>query len=301
MSRLFLVVLAGLLAAACGTSRAVATPPPAPTASAAAPTPALTPFLWQVEKDGKRSHVLGTLRVGIDADKELPAWVWSRLDASRRFAADLDVAAAADQSMPARGNGGTLQEEVGPTYWARLEAALGPQAAAAMNGLPAGVVAMIVQASALPPVPSMDAALAARARARRLDLTFFESASQQLALAASFTEHQSLTRVLDDVESAQARYRAMVATYRSGDERRMAGLNRDKALLNLGHLDDAEVDALLDRVLDQRNAAWLPSIERLIAAGDAFIAVGIGHAVDDNGVIDLLTERGYRVTRVTGP
>jgi uncharacterized protein YbaP (TraB family) len=48
-----------------------------------------------------------------------------------------------------------------------------------------------------------------------------------------------------------------------------------------------------------RNADWIPKLEKILAQGDVFIAVGADHLSGPKGVVALLQKRGYKLTRVT--
>ncbi len=60
----------------------------------------------------------------------------------------------------------------------------------------------------------------------------------------------------------------------------------------------AENTEFADELLNKRNKAWIPKIEKAIKAKPSFIAVGGGHLGGDNGVIQLLKTRGYTVQAV---
>ena len=49
-------------------------------------------------------------------------------------------------------------------------------------------------------------------------------------------------------------------------------------------------------LLQQRNVAWMPKLERQIKQGPTVIAVGAAHLYGGSGLIVLLRERGYKVT-----
>lgn len=51
-------------------------------------------------------------------------------------------------------------------------------------------------------------------------------------------------------------------------------------------------------LLDKRNQRWIPAIETMIAEKRTFIAVGAGHLPGENGVIQLLQNKGYTLTPV---
>jgi uncharacterized protein YbaP (TraB family) len=55
---------------------------------------------------------------------------------------------------------------------------------------------------------------------------------------------------------------------------------------------------LYQRLLIDRNIAWIPQIEAALAGSDdALIAVGAGHLPGEQGVLALLEAEGHTVTR----
>lgn len=60
------------------------------------------------------------------------------------------------------------------------------------------------------------------------------------------------------------------------------------------------IAAVLERLLDRRNAAWIGQIkQRLDVPGTTLVAAGAGHFHGTNSVIDLLTRQGIKVERVS--
>lgn len=51
-------------------------------------------------------------------------------------------------------------------------------------------------------------------------------------------------------------------------------------------------------IVDKRNENWLDNIESLINQDNAFIAVGMGHLGGENGLLNLLEKKGYRLERI---
>src|SRR6201995_1319495 len=137
------------------------TPATAPTASApVARDPLPRPLLWSVEKDGHTTYFFGTMHRGIDAASRLPAIVWSKLDAARAFAmeADLDDPAAAEAIRPTTRS---LRDTLGDDYWTKLEGAIGPGVAHAVEHLPPLVSASALSMRGLPEAEAMDRGLSA--------------------------------------------------------------------------------------------------------------------------------------------
>jgi uncharacterized protein YbaP (TraB family) len=53
-----------------------------------------------------------------------------------------------------------------------------------------------------------------------------------------------------------------------------------------------------DRMLRDRNRAWMPTILREFAKGDAFVAVGAMHLGGPHGLMPMLSRKGYVVTPI---
>src|ERR1700752_1369292 len=56
--------------------------------------PLQKPLLWQIEKDGKTSYLLGTMHMGIDPTTRLPDLVWKKLEEKPIFAMETDLSSA---------------------------------------------------------------------------------------------------------------------------------------------------------------------------------------------------------------
>jgi len=61
----------------------------------------------------------------------------------------------------------------------------------------------------------------------------------------------------------------------------------------------AELDKIDEEMVFSRNADWIPKLEKILASGDVFIAVGADHLTGPRGVVALLEQRGYKLTRIT--
>ena len=56
---------------------------------------------------------------------------------------------------------------------------------------------------------------------------------------------------------------------------------------------------MYDAFLHQRVKTWMKPIETMLAdANDEFVAVGMGHMVDPDGLVQRLRQRGYTVRRI---
>ena len=57
-------------------------------------------------------------------------------------------------------------------------------------------------------------------------------------------------------------------------------------------------DEVMAELVGGRNRAWLGRLEPALARGGAFVAVGALHLPGADGLVQLLRDRGWTVTRV---
>jgi len=315
-ARLSVTILAAALAAsACKSERHAgpATPPTpaagdasvaiAPPTTAPAPAPGgviAKPFLWKAEKKGKAAFLFGTVHLGIDAESALPPWVWLRFDQAKSFAMETDINDPSLMTAVMRTDGKTLDKELGAEYWEKLEAVLGKILADNVKGFKASAAATLVAVQGLPMTLPMDLVLKQKAERGGKQIVYLEEAQKQQALLDKWMDVRMLRFLLDDIENQKKRNKDLVAAYRAGDEKAVVDLG-DESVLEEAGLSRAERDQSMKEMLYDRNAAWVPAIEKMIADGGGFIAVGAMHLVGDRSVLKLLEDKGYEISRVTGP
>ena len=288
---------------ASGTGSAPA-PAPADAASAVvAPTPTpgspiTQPFFYQVEKDGKVSWLLGTWHLGIDAQKQLPKVVWDKLGTAKVFAMEADPTDPAALSAFKRNDGKTLEAELGPEYWAKLETLLDPGDEPNVQIMKISAAIMFLQFKSLPQTPAMDLALATKARDAKAKIVFLEPIATQLALIDKWLDARMMHGLLDDPATGKREIQEALVAYVAGDDAELANRLVDRESMKKAGFNDAEIEAATKELIYDRNAAWIPTLDGLFAKGDAFVAVGAGHLVGPKSVVELLTTKGYKVTRV---
>jgi uncharacterized protein YbaP (TraB family) len=284
------------------------TPPPAPAvAPAPAPAPvawgrdgdlAVGPPLWQVEgRNGTPLFLFGTMHTELTAS--VPPEVWERLRASRTLAFEADVAALGVQAVMAKAllpPGESLDTLLGAEAWARLRDYLKSTVpeAALVRLRPWFVVTLVVlKASGLKPGDDpMDLGLMKAGRDAGKTLLFLETADEQIDLLARTFDARVVAALATNLDAVPELLQQMTTAYRTGDLRGIEAILADKEY-RLGLGEDA---ARL--LLGARNERWLPFVEKLVAEGGGFVAVGVGHLPGTDGLVALLRARGYQVTRV---
>ena len=323
-----LIALVGLAACkqSAPTSEPSKTPTPLPTETArAAPAPAVAhpgsaapapaadpwvtaptkkdplphPLLWSIEKDGKTTYALGTIHLGVDAESRLPPIVWDKLDAAKAFAMETDLSDPALTKI-LECNACSLRRDLGDAYWKKLEGVLTPPVAAKLDPMKPMVAATMMSMRGLPPTGQMDTLLLARAQNAKKQIVFLETASAEAAVLEKWMDVKALKAMLDDVDGGEKHTREMLDAYLAGDEKVMIKLSDDEKADSLKHgYTAAEFDQSMADMLYDRNASWIPAIEKMHAAGGGFIAVGAMHLVGPKSVLERLAKKGYKVSRVT--
>jgi uncharacterized protein YbaP (TraB family) len=250
------------------------------------PLPREAPFLWRVARgDGPPVWLYGTLHNAGAAD--VPAAAWAALTAAPRYASELGDAELDPDELRAlarllRGKG--LDALLPADDWWDLEGELRGRIKPddLRRARPWYAMSLLTAKLAPGPSPTMDEALTRRARALRHPIDALETWRAQLTTVADAVTITDLQDALRARATMRCDLDAMKQSYVAGVAARMARhLNVDGA----------------GRLLHDRNAAWLPAIERYLAADGAFVAVGLSHLLGDDGLPAQLAAHGYTVAR----
>lgn len=296
----FALLLAGLLLAlpvvGSAPKRATSTPP--------------VPLLWKVSDADNSLYLLGSFHLLAKADYPLSADIDQAFDDAESLVfevapEDLDDPGvtgrmlALASSDPASSLARAVPADLAPALDARLAAAgLPPERMAGFEPwfVDTMLVTMLGQRSGYAPEDGLDRVLMARAKAAGKPASGLETVDQQLAtLDGTPLPEQiaSLREFVKEGDGAAARLDELHAAWRGGDVPTLERLTRE---------DMRELTpATYQRLNVDRNRAWLPTLERMLAQGrghDVLVVVGALHLLGDDGVVALLRARGYRVERI---
>jgi uncharacterized protein YbaP (TraB family) len=309
-----LAVIASLTACKKDADAPAKQPPPSATidakvAPAAAPDAASKPastdaaptadgpvkaFFYEVTKDGKTSHLLGTMHIGVDPTR-LPPAVYASLDKSKAFAMETNLMDPSLIGDIMRQDGKTLEDDLGPDYWKKLQDAIGANMADNLKNMKPSAAASVLELRGLPMTQPMDLVLLQRAQKNGAKIVYLEEARLQEKILDKWLDVQGLKEMLDDIASGQDKNQEMLDAYVQGNEDVVSKLTADKSSWKRS---PAEFDAMMKDLLYDRNASWIPELEKMFTDGDAFVAVGAAHLIGDRSVTDLLKKDGFTITRV---
>ncbi len=261
--------------------------------------PLQKPLLWQVEKDGKTSYLLGTMHMGVDPTTRLPDVVWKKLEEKPIFAMETDLSSAGQLDVT-RKDGKTLKDELGADYWKKLEDALGADEAAQLMRMKPMIPATLLSMRGLPRTSPMDGVLHGRALTQKKQVVFLEPVEAQTTVLEKWMNARALEDMLDDLPGNEQRAKDMLAAYIAGDETKIQAIQDSERTEWIAKgRPTSEFDEQMDDLLFKRNASWIEPIEKMHAEGGGFIAVGAAHLIGPKSVLELLEKKAFKITRVT--
>ena len=267
--------------------------------------------LYRVQHDGKTAYLYGTIHVGKHGALPLPPEVAQALTTARALVLELDIRqnepfqlALARHGSYAYGD--TIQRHLSPQALRLLVQALsraGYALASVEHYKPWLLANMLVsleldrngfQRNGAVEYVLLDAASKQDKAVREL-----ESAEYQLALFDTMDEHQQEQYMLEnladlaDGESLK-KSQTLIDAWDSADHQRITAAWRE---LTTGDTISA---AFMQRtLLGKRNPEMASTIEHIMQQDQvAFVGVGLLHLVGDNGLPQLLRQRGYQVEQL---
>ena len=297
----FALLLAGLLLALPVVGSA-----PKPAQASTPPVP----LLWKVSDADSSLYLLGSFHLLAKSDYPLSPDVDRAFDDAEALVfevapddlEDPGVAAkmfALASSDPAATLAKAVPPDLAPALHARLaRMGLSPERMAAFEPwfVDTMLVTLLGQRAGYAPEDGLDRVLMARAKVAGKPTSGLETVDEQLATldGTPLTEQiASLRDFVEEGDDAPAKLDALHAAWRSADLPTLERMTRE---------DMRELTpATYQRLNVDRNRAWVPQFERMLAQGrghDVLAVVGALHLLGDDGVVALLRARGYRVERI---
>jgi uncharacterized protein YbaP (TraB family) len=265
-------------------------------------------FLWRISKDGRTSHLFGTLHLGrLDWATPGPR-LREALASAQVMALELDITDPATlQQMQAGAAARADEPALPPALQQRLAeevaAACLPPKALQSQALPLRAITLLMLAArweGLDGAYAQEAVLAGYARARGMPIVALESVQTQLDVllpAAASERLRMLDQALAQLRSGAARRsaRAMGQVWAESRLEDLAAYERWCECIN-----DDDDRQTLRRINDERNPGLAAAIDRLHGQGKpVFAGVGALHMTGPQALPVLLAQRGFRVERVS--
>jgi uncharacterized protein len=274
------LVVALLVASACGSAKPVCKP--------SEPLARDGAFLWRAQKGDAVLWLYGTIHdAGIDA---VPASALHAFDGATRLVTELGDAEGDPEVFRERARmpwGKPGIDQLLPTSdWYDLRDALLGTIKEDDLKRARPWYAMTLLTRKLDPHhgPSMDTQFSDRAHDQSKPVEALETIDEQLAALDSVVDIAALQETIHARRDMGCDVARMRAAYDAGDS-----ITMEAVLV---------VPQTRDVILTGRNAKWLPKLQ---SYANAFVAVGLGHLLGDQGLPAMLQKAGYTVERIGQP
>ena len=274
--------------------------------AAALPAHADAP-VWQASKDGSTVFLGGTIHLLRARDYPLPQAFNTAYEASDRLFFEIDPGQMMDMAVQAR-----MMQQLTYQDERTLQSVLDAETYAALAtyaeraGLPMAMMqkfkpGMLLSTLSLVEFQrrgftpqGVDAYFSTRAMGDGKTRGELETIDQQIAMLANMGEgyeSEFVAYSLRDLETVGEALEDLLTAWRAGDRASL------EAKFIAPMLEEAP--ELYYRMLVERNNNWIPQIEAMFEQpGTEFVLVGAAHMVGEHGLLAMLSERGYEVSRV---
>jgi uncharacterized protein YbaP (TraB family) len=265
-------------------------------------------LLWRVQRDGGPvSYVFGTIHSTDARLRNLPAEVRQAFDGAGDVAFEFIGTPEGQQTLaqamqlPA---GQRLEDILGTALFQRTVAALSDLGVAPeklQSFKPWALSIFLI----LPPIelvrqsqgePAFDFWLQSEAQKFGKRLHSIESVEEQIELFDGLSAPEQTAMVTDllaDYATIEAHFNRMFRAYLKGNIAQIMAVSNDMSAVS----DVATAEKLTERLFGNRNRTMAQRMQPLLRKGGAFVAIGAAHLPGDGGVLALLQDQGYVVTR----
>jgi hypothetical protein len=257
------------------------------------------PYYWRVAKAGKVSYLLGTRHLGVPLTK-MPAKVTDQIKRSSLVVfetppGDEDVGAVARKAEK------PISELLGPQLWAKYKTLVGARTAKMVEHGSIAVALLTLMMMYEDKLSALDHEIQQLVQGAKIKTGGLESSAFQDKLLAELLDLKMLKATVmgtPDRKSLESESLKDLKEYCEGTDNDPGMDESARKVLKAGGYSDAEIKALDDKLLDERNQRWMPQLETLFAKGNVFVVVGADHLIGDRGVIKMLAAKGWQTTRV---
>jgi uncharacterized protein YbaP (TraB family) len=257
-------------------------------------------LLWKIEKKhAKTSYLFGTIHMISEGDFFISKHVEKAFRKSQALFMEIDISNEEEMMSIMQyanmSDGKTLMDLLSPSDYALLESTMreltGIEMASLNSFKPFVLESFLIQNMIEGPIESYEMTFAEMAKKDEIPILGLESVKEQMALFDELPYQEQakdlMTYVRGD-EDMKKLFVEMVEMYKA---------QNITALYNYMQSYFPN-EKWMQKLLFDRNAKWISTLEENMAEQRIFIAVGAGHLGGEKGVIALLRNAGYEVTAV---
>ena len=270
-------------------------------------TPPNKGFLWKISDNDSKVYLLGSVHFANADYYPMSQAIEQAFAASNTLVVELDASSLDPlktqqliQQMGSYQDGRTLQEELKPETYRKLEAYLARQSIPThlVNAQKPGMLIMTLTSMELMklgmlPQFGIDLHFLTRAKGKK-GIEELETLEQQLDLLLNMDNPDlAMQQTLEEFPHFPELSAQLFKAWQTGDTTIMQQLLIDEPLQKY-----PESKPYFDKMFTERNISMAKKVEGFLGNNKtAFVIVGAGHLIGQDGVIHLLKEKGFKVER----
>jgi uncharacterized protein YbaP (TraB family) len=260
-------------------------------------------LLWKIERgDAAPSYLFGTMHSEDPDVLRLPAEVQHAFDRSDGLTLEVVLDAASLLSMTTAfmlTDGSSLESHIGSRLYKRAVAAMAEQGMPEMviAGMKPWAVAVTLMTPPTRTGQVLDLVLYQRAIAAGKPVEGLETALEQMAVFDQLSKSDQVSLLedtLDNLDSIEQMLGELKEAYLARDLKRLVEISD----ASMRTSDPGLVERFNARLIVERNHRMADRLQSGLQSGRQFVAVGALHLPGDEGLLNLLDKRGYRITRL---
>lgn len=255
-------------------------------------------ILWKIEHPDleKASYLLGTVHLLCEDDFFLPNKVLERLNTIDQLVLEIDISdpEVIQATLEEMTNGKKISEELNEEQFAKLDTFVQKIIGAPLQdfdvyGLASLYIIISGKVFTCDEIIGMETELIKLANTQNIPVASLETVKEQMTgIKKGFPPLESYRLIFLFEESKEDFNKAVQFYKKENIEETIRQLMKDKYVSPNAR----------QHIVTNRNANWVAKMPEMMEAKSNLFAVGAGHLVGKDGVIQLLKEKGYKVTPV---
>lgn len=256
-------------------------------------------LLWAVTSPGgERSYVLGTIHSGEPSVLELKPPVEQAFSESKHYVMELIPDAAAMTNLQASmvyPSGEQLADALPEKLYRQVVAAMAERGMpeASTSRMRPWVLLMILNMPVNTTGQILDNQLYQRALAEGKPISGLETPEEQLDVLSNWPQDKItawLADTVDHLDEVESMQESLLQAWLDRDLKRLQEISDS---MEFG--DAADSEAFTERLVNERNVRMVERMVPSLNEGGSFVAIGALHLPGEEGVLNLLSQRGYQL------
>jgi uncharacterized protein YbaP (TraB family) len=255
------------------------------------------PYFFTVEKDGRTSYLLGTRHLGVPLAK-MPGTVRDHIRDAKLAVFEV----APDDHYESKLPDMDLRAQVGEAVWSRYAKLVGRDVADRLRMSRPTAALLMMEAEFEDLSATLDKEIETEVADHHIPARGLEAARFQDDLLEKLMDVRAFRTAVEQTKDRAELQQDTVddlGKYCAGDGLTAGMEDKERTKMRAAGYSDAELDAIDDELVYQRNAKWIPELDEIFKQDDVVVVVGAGHMIGPRGVPALLSARGYHVVRIS--